>query len=187
MKLQEEALAVLAERLSAVDIPYMVIGGYANAVWGEPRATLDIDIVLWRPELEVNSLLSQLGPEFRPRVAEAAAFVDDSRVLPLVMGEDVQVDLIFALFPFEETAIRRATSVPFAGAEVRVATAEDLIVLKIVSPRDKDLEDIRGVLRRRRDELDFEYLNPLIEELSETLERPEILQKWLSLRSGEGR
>ena len=35
----------IADVLSGIGIPYMVIGGMANAVWGEPRATLDIDDV----------------------------------------------------------------------------------------------------------------------------------------------
>ena len=43
---QEAALIAIVERLLAVQIPYTVIGGMANAVWGEPRATLNIDIML---------------------------------------------------------------------------------------------------------------------------------------------
>lgn len=46
MTSQEQALVRLARRLSDLEVPYMVIGGVANAVWGEPRATLDIDVTL---------------------------------------------------------------------------------------------------------------------------------------------
>lgn len=182
MKLQEEALAALARGLSTAEITYMVVGGYANAVWGEPRATLDIDVLLWRPEPAVGELLDLLGPGFRPRVDDPVAFVEETRVLPVVLGEATQVDLIFGLFPFEQQAIQRAAEVEFGGVLVRVATAEDLILLKISSPREKDIEDIRGVMRRRRDDLDFEYLDPLVQQLSDVLERPEILRRWLALR-----
>ncbi len=44
----------------------------------------------------------------------------------------------------EETAIRRARLMSVAGERVRVCTPEDLIVLKIVSDRARDLEDVAG-------------------------------------------
>jgi hypothetical protein len=46
MTTQEQALVRLAQLLSEHGIPYMVIGGLANAVWGEPRTTLDIDVTV---------------------------------------------------------------------------------------------------------------------------------------------
>jgi hypothetical protein len=37
----ERALLELDRTLANNSIPYMIIGGMANAVWGEPRATLE--------------------------------------------------------------------------------------------------------------------------------------------------
>jgi len=50
---QEETLVALARRLDEHQIPYMIIGGLANAVWGEPRATLDIHGTRKPPEPEL--------------------------------------------------------------------------------------------------------------------------------------
>jgi hypothetical protein len=50
---QEEALASLAQLLERHQLAYMVIGGLANAVWGEPRATLDIHGTRKPPEPEL--------------------------------------------------------------------------------------------------------------------------------------
>lgn len=70
----------------------------------------------------------------------------------------MRVDLILGLLPFEREAIDRAVAVRLAGTVVRVATPEDLILMKLVSRRPRDEEDIRGILRQRRAQLDFDYL-----------------------------
>ena len=44
----ERALIALARRLSEINVSYMLVGGMANAIWGEPRATLDIDVTRMR-------------------------------------------------------------------------------------------------------------------------------------------
>ena len=53
MTAQEDALAQLAALLEDTRVPYMVIGGLANIVWGEPRATLDIDVTVWLADTEI--------------------------------------------------------------------------------------------------------------------------------------
>jgi len=180
MSSQEEALARLASVFDESLIPYMVIGGHANALWGEPRATLDIDVTLWLPESRVDELVNRLAPDFHPRVKAPRSFVQETRVLPVATAEGLAVDLIFGLLPFEEQAIARARPVEIGGQPVRFATAEDLILLKIVSERDRDLSDVRGVVRHQGQRLDLAYLEPRIRELAELLGRPEILAFWNS-------
>jgi hypothetical protein len=42
MSAQHRALVELCDALDEAQLPYMLVGGQANATWGEPRATLDI-------------------------------------------------------------------------------------------------------------------------------------------------
>ena len=104
--------------------------------------------------------------------------MEETRVLPLESHSGVRVDLIFGLLPFEREAVARATSIEVAGTEIRFCTPEDLILLKIISQREKDQADVQGILRQRFRDLDLEYLEPRIGELSELLSRPEISQNW---------
>jgi len=39
-------LRLIAARLQAADVPYMVTGSLAQAVWAVPRMTRDIDVVV---------------------------------------------------------------------------------------------------------------------------------------------
>lgn len=45
----------------------MIIGGLANAVWGEPRATLDIDATISADTSDANRIASLLS---RPEILQ---------------------------------------------------------------------------------------------------------------------
>jgi hypothetical protein len=55
----EELLARLGSALDKHSIPYMIIGGQAVLLYGEPRLTRDIDTVYIRRWLEQFDLLSE--------------------------------------------------------------------------------------------------------------------------------
>lgn len=80
--------------------------------------------------------------------------------------------------PFEVEAIRRAQQIPIAGRQVLVVTAEDLILMKIISERPRDLADAEAILRRRRSTLDREYVEPRVRQLASALKREDILERW---------
>ena len=65
MTSQEEALASLARLLEQHQLDYMVIGGLANAVWGEPRATLDIDVTIAAEISDTLRVVTALESDFR--------------------------------------------------------------------------------------------------------------------------
>jgi len=179
----EQALADVAGHLEAASLPYMVIGGLANAVWGLPRATLDVDVTVWVPDAMIDAVVNRLAEVFRSLVDGPVEFVRRHRVLPLAHPNGVRLDVIFGLLPFEEAAIRRAVPLEVGGRQVQFCTAEDLILHKVVSERPRDRQDAEEVVRRRAAELDREYLDPRVRELADLLQRPAIwddYQAWLA-------
>lgn len=178
MTVQERALTTLARLLSAAQIPYMVIGGMANAVWGEPRATLDIDVTLWVEDAGIPAAIDVLSTTFRPLVTDPSGFIADTRVLPMESADGVRVDVIFGVLPFEREAIRRAVPFAIGGEPVCFCTAEDLVLMKIISERDRDIADARAVVARRLSDLDLAYLEPRVVEMAAILDRPEILARY---------
>lgn len=163
----------------------MVVGGLANAVWGEPRATVDVDLTVWVEEPRLPTVVRRISETFRALPEDPVTFVQQTRVLPLESGQGVRVDVIFGLIPFEREALARSVPVAIGEITVPVVTPEDLVLMKIFSERSQDLEDARAVIRRQRERLDLEYLRPRVKELAQLLERPEIYQRfclWLSGR-----
>jgi hypothetical protein len=57
-------------------------------------------------------------------------------------------------------------------------TPEDLILMKIISERPRDIGDAEAIVRRRIAELDLAYLEPRIRELAAALESDAILERW---------
>ncbi|MEW6546553.1 MAG: nucleotidyltransferase [Bacillota bacterium] len=171
----EEALVGVVSFLEEHGIPYMVIGGFANLFWGRSRVTRDVDLTISCPMQRLGAVLTELGRRFRLLPADPLGFARRNRVVPLLVGEVVRVDLVLAGLPYEEEAIRRARVVEVRGRAVRVCSPEDLIIHKIISDRPQDRDDVREIVRRQGNALDRGYMDPIVRELSRALERPDIL------------
>jgi len=59
------------------------------------------------------------------------------------------------------------------GVNIPIPTPEDLIVMKAIARRPKDLEDIRGIVGSQP-RLDVEYIRKYVEEFGEALDMPEL-------------
>lgn len=174
----EEALVALVSFLDKECIPYMAIGGIAGLLWGVERATFDVDITIWASGRE-DELALRLAKTFASRAPDAAGFVRETGVLPVKIG-DIPADIVFGRLPYEHTALGRAAKVRIGGRKIRVCTAEDLILHKIISDRPKDLEDVRELARLRGKKLDRAYLDPLVKGLASDLARPAIWETYSS-------
>ncbi|HUW63694.1 MAG TPA: hypothetical protein VMW83_03190, partial [Spirochaetia bacterium] len=127
----------------------------------------------------VPVFLQRLERSFRVLPRDPVSFVKETHVLPLIAGDGTPIDLMFARLPYEEAAIGRAVFVPFEGTNVKVCTAEDLVIHKVISERAIDREDVKGIIATRGASLDRDYLDPAIRELSGFLDRPEIWSYYL--------
>src|SRR4029077_19564394 len=174
----ERAIHAIAQVLDSLHIDYAIIGGIANAVWGEARATIDVDVTIAVEPADLPGTVRAIATRLPSPVADAVEFVRQTRVLPLDSSEGVRIDVIFALLPFEVEAIHRAKKVTIAERTVSVVTPEDLVLMKIISDRPRDLADAESIVRRRVSELDREYLEPRLRELATLLERDEIVERW---------
>jgi predicted nucleotidyltransferase len=170
----ESALAQTIDELDAASIPYMLIGGLALSAWGLPRATLDIDLTLWVPGDNLDRVCDSLCARYHPRVADPRKFVGKTRVLPVTTNTGVRIDFLFAAFAFEKEMMERAPLRQLGGVTVRVATLEDLILLKLPSSRGRDQEDVRLILGAHGEHLQWDYLLSVADSLAEALGQPEL-------------
>lgn len=153
-------LARLSRVLEEREVPFMIIGGQAVLLHGEPRLTQDVDVTLGVGPARLPDVLSVCQElDFEPLPENVEDFVQTTFVLPAadrVTG--IRVDLIFSTTTYEAEAISRAQSVDVGEAFVPFATAEDLIIHKLFAGRPRDIEDAAGVVRRKGLDLDWDYL-----------------------------
>lgn len=160
----------VAVELDRNKIPYMIIGGQAVLLYGEPRLTKDVDITLGVGIEElpiIKESVRSLG--LRIESDNIDDFVRKTMVLPSKEDETgIRVDLVFSFSPFERQAIERAREVIFDGTPVRFASLEDIVILKIVAGRPRDIEDVTTIILKNPG-FDRRYIRSWLEEFDKAL------------------
>lgn len=166
-----EVVGRLVTALDRAGIEYAVGGALALALWGEPRATKDIDIAIYAGHSDLEHLFD---------LFEAAGGIverDICRWRLKTSGyfefeiDELRVDVFLPDFPLYEWARPRRVRVPLAGCEVMFWSAEDLILFKLLFFREKDKLDIMTILDLQRNSLDLEYLRRGLAEILRDEER----------------
>ena len=147
---------VLLESIAQVErlgISYAVMGGFAARAWGLPRPTFDADIAVAVDAAGLQRLLAALEaagfdvpPEHRAGFLDTIGELEKVKVTRFVARHVWSTDLFIVRGAFLNSALSRAVSAMIGGKPVRVMTAEDLILLKLMAHRRKDLADIEDII-----------------------------------------
>ena len=163
----QEILSKLGGAFEKNKVPYMVIGGQAVLLYGEPRLTRDIDITLGFDTdrlQEILNIMTTLGYRPLPSKEKVESFVRETMVLPLHdESTGIRIDLIFSFTPYEAQAIQRAQKVWINEQSVAFASVEDVIIHKIIAMRPRDLEDVSSMVLKNSN-LDQGYIKLWLKE-----------------------
>ncbi len=151
-------------------VRFLVIGGLAVIVIGEPRLTADADVIVFMSPPEAEALITkgtEAGFDVRQDVErERLATTGTMRLRRGLF----QLDLITASLPFEDVAYDRASVHRVFGMSLRFPSPEDMILFKVLAGRDKDMLDAAGIVRRHRDHLDITYIEKTLLPICDTAE-----------------
>lgn len=181
----QELLARTARALEGAGLPYMVIGGQAVLLYGEPRLTRDVDVTLGVSVDRLPDVLAVVAElSLRPLV-DPESFTRETMVLPCQDPESGgRLDLVFSTSPYEREAIARARTVDTAGQPVRFAAPEDLVIHKMIAGRPRDLEDVRGILAKQTG-MDRDWIRRWLEDFEAVVDDP-LIERFDEL-AGEAR
>jgi Nucleotidyl transferase AbiEii toxin, Type IV TA system len=171
----QSPLAAIQRLLEHFDDQGVIIGGVAASVLGTPRLTVDVDVVILLSVSRLSELLQAAGEVgLVPRIADTEQFARRNRVVLLQHEESgIGVDVSLGMLPFEEEVVARSSVHQIGDIEVRLPTPEDLIILKAVAHRPKDLLDITEITKRHPD-LDGARIEHWVREFAAALEMPEL-------------
>ena len=163
---QDELLRHVVETLESLDLSYLVTGSIATILYGEPRFTNDIDVVVQLSPDRIDELAKAfpsdefyLDPE---RIRQAVAARSQFNIIHPSSG--LKIDIIVpAMDAFDQSRFARATRVnPADDYQATFASPEDVIVKKLqfydAGGSDKHLRDIASVLRISGADVDRAYV-----------------------------
>ena len=125
------------------EVKYLVIGGIASILYGIPRATFDLDILIETTEQNAKRLLEALkavGFGTASMTDADALLANAITIFKDRVRIDVQTSTPGILF---EAAWELRNTVNYEGQTIFLISRDDLIASKLASGRSVDLEDVR--------------------------------------------
>lgn len=165
----DDSVPAVVERLLGVletsGVPYAFGGAIALAAWSEPRATADVDVILWIDPNEIDraiELVRRAGVEVDDIAARTAAA---QRGMFAGRIGATRVDVFVPSIPFYDEAARRRVRTTIADRPAWVHSAEVLAVFKMLFFRPKDLIDVERMIAVRGPSFDRGFVRASLVEM----------------------
>ena len=158
-----DPIVEISALLTTAGISHCLVGGYAVAVHGIPRQTVDIDFLIALPATKTDDFTNLLRIKGYKATHRKTDLLDPLGDVFFVQTE-VPVQLICAKYQHHLAAIERAVLIDYSGQKIRVVTAEDLVIFKLKAGGPRDLWDAENLLAFNQN-LDLEYLLSVAKEL----------------------
>jgi hypothetical protein len=173
-----DVYAGLRETFDSLGLRWYVFGAQAAILHGAGRLSADVDVTVFAESVTPRALLEALAAHgFDARVEAALTLARDLRVLPLRhRGSQLPIDLVLGAPGIEERFLARCVARLVEGIAVPVASREDLVVMKILAGRNKDLDDVAALSAGAA--LDRAAVRAALRELELALDRSDLVSRF---------
>lgn len=153
-------------------IPYMLTGSVASSLYGVPRATNDLDLVIAPTREQLLALIQmfqRLGLTVAPEHAVAALRNRDQfNVIDFARG--LKADLIVQKDrEFSRTEFERRNTYEVEGMRLTLASPEDVLIAKLewakIGNSDRQIVDAAGIVEVQGASLDLAYIERWVDAL----------------------
>jgi hypothetical protein len=136
----------MLQSLAAEGVEFLLVGAYALAAHGYPRATMDIDIWVMPSPDNADAVLRAIRRFGAPLHHLTKADLEREGTVFQIGVAPRRIDIITAASGLNFTqACSRATIVEIEGIRVRIPSITDLIRNKRASGRTKDIADAEAL------------------------------------------
>ncbi len=165
-------LQKIAIALKPLKTRWFVFGAQAVVAAGASRSTADLDLTVEASDLRaLLRAMKKAGLVPRRDIDDLDEVMEHLRVLPLEQRTTgFQVDVVRAGPGLEELMLDRAIVRRIGRHDVPFIETNDLLVLKTLAGREKDLEDVRSLLRLKLKAIDLELVRRRLAELQQLID-----------------
>jgi hypothetical protein len=168
----DDVLRRFVDALEDAGVPYMLTGSFASSYYGHGRGTQDIDFVIMPTREQLRALVASFpDPAFYVDMEAASEALRDRGQFNVIDRENAyKADFIIQKEDrFNQEEFNRRVRATVSGVPLTIATAEDVILSKLEWSRLggslRQIEDARGILELRADQLDRAYIEGWVERL----------------------
>lgn len=172
-----DLLSDLGAGLREIETPWYLFGARAAILYGVARLTADVDVTVRLSDSTTGAMLAHALERhgFRLRVSDPD-FVARTRVMPFVHeATGLPLDVVLAGPGLEDQFFERVVVRDVDGVSVPVASAADVVVMKVLAGRPKDHEDVVAIAAAFGDALDQRAVRTTLEALEQALARNDLV------------
>lgn len=168
-------------------IKIAIMGGVATSIYSPPRATFDLDGIAGVGKGGIKNFLSDLRQEgFTYDKKHPVKSIQGLSFITLYFARHkIYLDLFLAESDFQKLILERTHSVRTGKLRLDIISPEDLILVKLLSGRPRDTEDVRQILVANSEELDFAYLRSWAQKLKVAVFLEDEMRS-LRIKTGDG-
>jgi hypothetical protein len=178
-----DLLADLGRAFDAAGIDWYLFGAQAAICYGVARLTADVDVTARVPRSGDAAWLETVESHGFQRRFTDPRFAIQSHVIPVVhLATGLPVDIVLAGPGLEEQFFERAAPISIDGVAVPVIEVSDLVILKVLAGRPKDLDDLAALLRIQRGRIDVARVRDVLGALEAALGQSDLLRTFEAAR-----
>jgi len=183
----ELVLGKFVRAMATLDIPYAVVGGFALAGWGRPRATMDVDVIMQLKEADVPRTVKALREGgFSIKAEDILDALRRKEHFSIFNSDTIfHIDAKGVYGKKEARTLQSRVMVKFTDFEMPISSLEDTIANKLRFGREQDLEDAVALLAANRATLRKEVLQALCSDYGLLKELRSVDRKARAREAGE--
>ncbi len=169
---QGEFFSFVIDVLGQLDIPYMITGSVASMAYGEPRLTLDMDIVVDLSDKKAEEFCQKFDENFYKdldSIREALRQKSHFNIIHVESGSKVDFYPLRDDLLSQQMFKNRRQEFFREDKMASFSRPEDVIINKLIfykeGKSEKHLRDIQGMLEVSGEQFDLSYIDKKTKEL----------------------
>jgi len=159
-----EILKIVTDYFHQRKLRYVMVGGIAVSVYGYPRSTQDIDLIVGHEKLDINNFCEYLSKnEFQVTEEDLlGAFKEKSHATIFHRLLSMRLDVKGNFSIEDEDTLHTALELPIENFKIALVSPEAFIIHKLKFGSPRDLEDALAVYIRMKPKLQTQELHRIV-------------------------